>query len=329
MNETITSNQEIRKEARKRFVYQHLSKRKYATPKGYRPFDDVITIMSINIELTELGLEVEDYQWMWFCAVDVMARAAVENVFPVFRVEADLLGALLEAEDPKPFKDTLPIPFESGLFLFPKDMIRVGKWAIDWLLVDTVERKDAHQTFELPKENILFDRMDADAAVTYRWVTQPESGDREAPGDLFVSSFGYTDSGRECGVKAVGVSDKDFTVNDILNRLTKNLLMWLYQPRELEYEIVEVTRAAGFGRKATATPLPTAIYPIKLGLKEQPHKIYRPRDDRLRDPTLPPRRSPRKHERRSHWRNVPVGKRDAHKRELRLILKTKVNYPKD
>jgi hypothetical protein len=332
MNENITNDLRIRKEARKRFVYQHLSKRQFACPKGYRSFDDVITIMSIDLELAELGVDISNYQWLWIAAIDIMSRAAVENIFPVYRVDRDLMELFLDAEDPKPFNKTLPVPFESGLFLFPKGMIRFDRWEIDWLLVDIVERGDETiQTFNFTKQPVSFNRMGHNESLTYRWVTQPESGDRLSPGDLFVSTFGYSQNRDECAPNIIGTAtDRGFEVTKFLNCLVKNLLLWLHQPRECEYQVIEVTKARGFGKTANAKPVPKAVYPIKLGLEEQPHKIYRyPNDDRSRDPSLPPRKSPRPHVRRSHWRNVPVGPRETHKRELRLILKTKVNAPKD
>lgn len=315
--------EQIRREVRKRMVYKHLTERKFASPKGYRPFEDVMLVMAMNMELAEMGLELASYRWIWMCAIDIMGRAAVDNIFPVYRVEAELLTILLEAEEPKQFGKILPTPIESGLFLFPQGMIKIGRWSVDWLLVDTVDQGDRVQEFKFQKEAVIFERLSHDDRRRYRWVTQTEPTDPTTAGDMFVSTFGYSETGDSLEKVHISISQEDIDLTTLLTALSKHLWLWLHQPREHEY--VEATRARGFGSKST--PAPPARYPIKLGVEEQPHKIYRTiaRGNDPQESTQTRRKSPVKHSRRAHWRNVPIGARSACKRELRLIPRSTIN----
>lgn len=321
--------EQIRREVRKRMVYKHLTERKFATPKGYRSFEEVMLVMALNIEIAEIGLELSEYRWIWMCAIDIMGRAAVDNIFPVYRVEAELLTILLEAEEPKQFGKILPTPIESGLFLFPQGMIKIGKWSVDWLLVDTVDQGDRVQEFKFQKEAVVFERLTQDDRRRYRWVTQTEPTDPTTAGDMFVSTFGYSETGDSLEKVHISISKEDIDLTRLLTALSKHLWLWLHQPREHEY--VEATRARGFGSKSA--PSKPVRYPIKLGIEEQPHKIYTPantsNENRTREANQTPRKSPVKHVRRAHWRNVPIGARSECKRELRLIPQAVVNPAND
>lgn len=314
-------HRQIRAEVRKRRVYKHLNRRKFITPKGYRDYDDVIMTIALNMELAELGLDLAGHRWIWLCAIDVFGRAAVENTFPVYTVDRELLTVLLEAEEPKQFGKILPTPIETGLFLFPQGMIRVGHWSVDWMLVDTVDQGDRVQEFCFEKEAVLFERLSDEDRRRYRWVTQTESSGANHPGDMFVSTFGYSEQGEELEKRHISISQDDIDLTSVLTALSKHLWLWLYQPKEYEY--IDATRSRGFSQKANDRPkAPRARYPIKLGIEDQPHRIYK--YDRDSNTATGKRKSPVKHERRAHWRNVPIGSRKEAKRELRLIAKTTI-----
>lgn len=318
---------QIRHEVRKRMVYKHLMQRKFSSPKGYRPYEDVMLTIALNIELAEMGLDLAEHRWVWLCAIDIFGRAATDNIFPVYRVEPELLTMLLEAEEPKQFGKILPTPIESGLFLFPQGMVKVGARSIDWLLVDVVDQGDRSQSFKFEQGEVIFERLSELDRQRYRWVTQVESGDRAVAGDMFVSTFGYSETSESLENQYVSIGHSDIELTNVLTALSKHLWLWLYQPRNLEY--VEATRSRGFGSKTNSSPV---RYPIKLGIEEQPHKIYRPvidTGDRLQESTQTPRKSPVKHVRRAHWRNVPIGLRSECKRELRLIPRSVVNPTND
>jgi hypothetical protein len=326
MNEKITLDAKIIAEVKKRLAFKILNKRKFATVKGYPEYSDIMMVMAANIELAEIGCEMltSNNRWLWLCTVDIFARAATYNTFPVYRVDPDLMTILLETEEPKQFKNELPTPFvESALFLFPKGAVKVGCQCIDWLMVDYVDVSQKETVFEFDKGSVKFERLNLWDSIRYRWATQTRSEDPEYPGDLFVSTFGYT-STREVapGENMVGMREKDAELTKRLTRLTKHLLLWLQQPKEHEY--IEVTRARGFG-KTPKNVKPAARYPIKLGVDEQPHKIYKytPTNDRPQRETT--RKSPVPHDRASHWRYVPVGPRPEGRRELKVIRSTRVN----
>lgn len=307
----------IHQEVRSRMVYKHLTKRKFVSPKGYPQFEEVALKLALNIELAELGLELVGYRWIWLCAIDIMGRSAADNIFPVYRVDPELLSVFLEAEEPKQFGKIMPAPIESGLFLFPKGMIKIGKWEIDWLLVDTVDQSDRNQEYQFDKQGVILERLTDTDKRRYRWVTQTDLGDRGNVGDMFVSTYGYSQIGEESEKQYISISQSDIELTNLLTALSKHLWLWLYQPRKIEY--VEVTRARGFGAKKNTA---LARYPIKLGLEEQSHKIYKPRP---KGSSRAPRKSPVKHVRRAHWRNVPIGTREDGRRELRLIPRSIVN----
>jgi len=328
LNQKITLDKKIIEEVRKRFAYKLLNGRKFADVKGYSSFTDVILVMAANIELAEVGCQMleTNNRWLWLCTVDIFARAAQYNIFPVYRVDEELISLFLEAEDPKQFKTIQPKPVETALFLLPKGQIRVGCQCIDWIMIDYVESTERSTEFEFDKGSVIFERLNVYDKIRYRWATQTRSENPEYPGDLFVSSFGYTsDNSSAPGENMIGMREVDAELTATLSRLAKHLLLWLQQPKEYEY--VEATRSRGFGKNPKKNK-PAPRYPIKLGLDEQPHKIYKPvpRDDRANSTeSKAARKSPDPHERSAHWRYVPVGPRAEGARELKFIKSTKVN----
>ena len=326
MNERITLDPKIIQKVKERFAYKLLNNRKFAEVKGYAAFTDIILVMATNLELAETGCQMltNNNRWLWLCTVDMFARAGQYNTFPVYRVDEELLNLFLEAEDPKQFKQIQPQPVESALFLFPKGQIKVGCQCIDWLMVDYVDTRERSNEFEFDGGSVIFERLSVYDNIRYRWATQTRSEDREYPGDLFVSTFGYTSEGTSAPGELTGLRQIDADLTTLLTRISKHLLLWLQQPKEYEY--VEVTRARGFG-KTFKNDKPAPRYPIKLSIDDRLHKIYKPapRDDRPTSETENPRKSPEPHDRCAHWRYVPVGPRSEGRRELKFIRSTKVN----
>lgn len=313
----------IRAKIKSRECYKRLTSRQFATVKGYANYEDIALVMALNVEIAEIGLNLCNNRWVWLCACDMFARAIVDNYFPVYRVEQELGELLLEIDSPKQFVNELPRPIECGLFLLPKGLIGIDKWVVDWVLVDVVDHDDPSHLFKFQDGDVLFDRLYEGDKIKYRLVTQTRPLMPDTPGDIFISTFGYDRHGEELGKEYISHTPADRVLMDILGAFVKNLLLWLQKPRECEY--VESKRGRGFdSNKQPAKPAPR--YPIKLGVNEQPNRIYRPIDRPKNDPENK-RQSPFPHRRKSHWRRVPVGKRDDGKRELKLIRQSFVGKP--
>lgn len=316
----------IRAEVKRRDCYQRLISRKFAPVKGYKTFEEIALIMALNLEIAEIGLELSGHRWVWLCACDMFGRAIVDNQFPVYRVDKELTELLLETEEPKQFKNELPRPIDSALFLLPDGLINVGKWCINWVLVDIIDQTEAYQEYKFTQETIGFQRLSETDLVRYRWITQTHPTVPNTPGDIFISTFGFDRSQSELETEYITKTPDDKLVTALISKLVKNLLLWLYKPRECEY--VESHRGRGFGGSNKPIKEPKR-YPIKLGIDEQPRRIYRPPAGQSDRPSSTQRRSPLPHRRKSHWRRVPVGKREENRRELRLIRQANINQNKD
>lgn len=296
------------REVKLKDFYRALTTRKFTSPKGYSNYEDICLKIASNLEAAELGIEAKGFEWTWLCALDIFERLASDLLFPVFRVDRELTELLIEADEPKQFSETLPCPFETALFLLPKGLISIAGWDVDWIVIDAIDSSESERVFELSERRVIFSRLNDRDGIRFRWVT-------EVSGDLFVSTFGYDELGKEVEKHPqVTLTEGDLSLTAILTKLTKGLLLWLDRPQEYEYEIVP---PKGFGKKAVVGD--RARYPIRLGINSQPHRIGRAAVESGNK-----RRSPVPHIRRAHWRRVAVGVRSEGRRELKLIPRSRI-----
>lgn len=298
----------FREEVRSRAWYRALTARKFASPKGYVKFEDACLEMASDLETAGYNIDMRGYEWTWICALDVFCRMAEDPIFPVYRIDRELIKeAIARPISDVEFGSIQPHPIERGLFLLPKGAIG----DVDFLAVDIVDSSQPERLLELGGKSIAWSRLSPHEGIRYRWVTQIIKN-----ADLYASSLGYDAAGQFVAPEKL-LEGRDRIFTDNIASVMKAALVRLDRPCEIQYEMSPHKRRDVRGNSEPIR------YPIRVGM-DSPVRIVRVPpvpDDR---PEREKRRSPVAHVRKKHYRRVPVGPRSEGRRELREIRSSKV-----